>query len=343
MSNRFIVVAVAAACVAAAGTGGYLAMRQNVTPAPVSAAAPAAQPAASPAASPAAPTTAESASKPVQETEGIVGDTTKADPAPAPPEPKQAAPLPKRTDRTARPVTRTARAETHQAPALDRSWPASAAQEPPPPTPPTAAPGTLIPSDGSSLPAGRDAQEPARPVEPEKTFQELVVPAESVVGLQTETPLSSERSRVEDRVEAHVTRDVRVGDRVAIPAGARALGTVSLVERGGKFKERARLGVRFHTIVLADGTRLPISTDMLFRDGEAPGGDASKKIGGGAAVGAILGAIIGGGKGAAIGAAAGGGAGSAAVMAGNRSAATLPSGSPVTVRLLAPVTVTVEK
>jgi len=342
MSNRFIVVAVAAACVAAAGTGGYLAMRQNVTPAPVSAAAPAAPATASPAAPPISPATAESASKPVQETEGIVGDTTKADPAPASSEPKQAAPLPKRADRTARPVTRAARAETRQAPTLDRSWPASAAQEPPPPTPQTAAPGTLIPSDGSSLP-GRDAQEPPRPVEPEKTFQELVVPAESVVGLQTETPLSSERSRVEDRVEAHVTRDVRVGDRVAIPAGARALGTVSLVERGGKFKERARLGVRFHTIVLADGTRLPISTDMLFRDGEAPGGDASKKIGGGAAVGAILGAIIGGGKGAAIGAAAGGGAGSAAVMAGDRSAATLPSGSPVTVRLLAPVTVTVEK
>jgi hypothetical protein len=32
------------------------------------------------------------------------------------------------------------------------------------------------------------------------------------------------------------------------------------VERGGKFKERARLGIRFHTLVLADGTiaRIPL-------------------------------------------------------------------------------------
>ena len=56
------------------------------------------------------------------------------------------------------------------------------------------------------------------------------------------------------KVEARVLRDVRVGNAVAIPAGSRALGSVMLVERGGKFKERARLGIRFHTLVLADGT-----------------------------------------------------------------------------------------
>ena len=83
-----------------------------------------------------------------------------------------------------------------------------------------------------------------------------MIPRDSVIGLQTETHVSSETARVEDRVEARVTRDVKVGDRVAVPAGARALGSVALVERGGKFKERARLGVRFHTLVLADGTRV---------------------------------------------------------------------------------------
>ena len=49
----------------------------------------------------------------------------------------------------------------------------------------------------------------------------------------------------QDRVEARVTRDVRVHDTVAIPAGTRALGSVVSVERGGKFRERARLGIRF--------------------------------------------------------------------------------------------------
>src|SRR5437763_7382659 len=59
-----------------------------------------------------------------------------------------------------------------------------------------------------------------------------------------------------------ISRDVKVGDRVAIPAGSKALGSVMLVERGGKFKERARLGIRFHTLVLADGTRDRKSTRL---------------------------------------------------------------------------------
>jgi type IV secretory pathway VirB10-like protein len=187
-------------------------------------------------------------------------------------------------------------------------------------------------------------QEAPRPPEiPQKTFEELVVAADSVIGLQAETTVTSERARVEDRVEARVTRDVRVHDMVAIPAGSRALGSVVSVERGGKFKERARLGIRFNTLVLADGTRMPISTDTIYREGDAPGKDSTSKMTGAAVGGAILGAIIGGGKGAAIGGAVGAGAGAGAVMAADRSQATLHSGEPITVRILAPVTVTIEQ
>ena len=181
--------------------------------------------------------------------------------------------------------------------------------------------------------------EPREP--PAKLFQELVVPADSVIGLQIENTISSEHARIEDRVDVRVTRDVRAGDRVAIPAGSRALGSVTFVERGGKFKERARLGIRFHTLVLSDGTRVPISTDTIYRDGEAP--TSAQKIGGGAVAGAILGAIMGGAKGAAIGATAGAGAGTAVTAAGDRSAATLPAGTAVTARILSPVTVTIEE
>jgi hypothetical protein len=173
-------------------------------------------------------------------------------------------------------------------------------------------------------------------------FAEYVVSADSVIGLQIENRLSSETARVEDRVDARVTRDVKAGDHVAIPAGARALGSVMQVERGGKFKERARLGVRFHTLVLADGTRIPISTETIFREGEAPGSSVPSKVGGAAVGGAILGAILGGAKGMAIGAAAGAGAGTAAVAASDRNAAVLAAGTSMTVRILQPITVTAD-
>jgi hypothetical protein len=186
---------------------------------------------------------------------------------------------------------------------------------------------------------------PPPPVkEPEKPkFEEVVVKADSVIGIRLDTPVSSETAKVEDRVNARVSRDVTAEDRLAIPAGARLEGTVTLVERGGKFKERARLGIRFTSLVLADGTRIKIDTETIFRDGDAPSGEATQKIGASTAVGAILGAVIGGKKGAAIGSATGAAGGTAAVMAGGRNAATLAAGTPLTVKLTAPVTVLVER
>jgi outer membrane lipoprotein SlyB len=187
----------------------------------------------------------------------------------------------------------------------------------------------------------RPGLEAARGSIDRENLEELVVAADSVIGLQLEGGLDSERARVEDAVDARVIRDVRVGRVVAIPAGSRALGSVMLVERGGRLKDRARLGIRFHTLVLADGMRLAITTGTIYRYGDAPGDRSAKRIGGGAVAGAILGAIVGGTRGAAVGATAGAGGGTAMVMAGERSAAEFPSGTEVTARILDPVTVVV--
>jgi len=174
-------------------------------------------------------------------------------------------------------------------------------------------------------------------------FQEVVLPAASVMGLEVETAISSERARVEDRVDAKVTRDVMADGHVAIPAGSRVIGSVTLVDRGGKVKQPARLGVRFHTLVLADGREVSLRTEPIYREGESPASDSARKIGGAAVGGAILGAIIGGGKGAVIGGATGAAGGTAVVMAGDRNAATLAPGTVVNVRLAAPATIEVEK
>jgi hypothetical protein len=181
------------------------------------------------------------------------------------------------------------------------------------------------------------------PEPPRKLYDELVIPADSVIGLQVETAVTTERAKVEDQVRARVTRDVKVHEQVAIPAGARAEGSVTLVERGGRLKDQARLGIRFHTIVLADGTRLPINTETIYREGESPARESAAKIGGAAVGGAVLGAIFGGKKGAVIGSTVGAAGGGVAVAASEPNAATLPQGSTVTVRMGSPATVTVER
>jgi hypothetical protein len=241
-------------------------------------------------------------------------------------------------DRPENPVRRS----PAQPPARER--PTTPAAAPSPQVAPTAERGGGDPAAAISpvqLPEPARVPEPAAPRQPE--FEEVVLPASSVVGLQVDTPLSSERTRIEDRVDARVTRDVSVGGRLAIPAGSRVIGSVTLVDRGGKLKDRARLGVRFHTLVLANGREVPLRTEAIYREGDSPANESARKIGGAAIGGAILGAIMGGGKGAVLGGATGAAGGSAVVMTGDRNAATLPAGTVVTVRLTAPATIEVEK
>jgi hypothetical protein len=329
----FALAALGFTCVAAAAGGGYLATRQNA----------AAQPAAAATIATPAPA-ADAAKAAVSETEAIVGDVKPAEVAP--PRAASERPVPPRASSPRPAPARRAKPSSSRASSQPASaWPVSVpsgfpsettAPQPQPPSEPAAA----NVSDNTTVEAVR-APEP--PPVPEKEFGELVVTANSVIGLQLDGTITSDRASVEDRVEARVVRDVRVGNEVAVPAGARALGSVTLVERGGKFKDRARLGIRFHTLVLADGTRLPMTSETIYRNGDGPGNASAAKIGGGAVAGAILGAIIGGAKGAAIGAGAGAGGGTAAVMAGDAKAATFPSGAEVTARILSPVTVTVER
>lgn len=242
-------------------------------------------------------------------------------------------------------------ASTERRAARPRTPVAVAPERPTSPAPSSSAgvPVASIPADPPVAPAIEPVESttvenvPAVPEPPKRMFEDLVVSADSVIGLQIETAVSSERAKVEDPVKARVTRDVKVGERVAIPAGSHAEGSVTLVEKGGRLKDRARLGIRFHSIVLSDGTRLAVNTETIYRDGESPARESATKIGASAIGGAVLGAVLGGKKGAAIGGAVGAAGGSAAVMASEPNAATVAAGSTVTVRMSAPVTVTVEK
>ena len=300
------------ACVAAGAGGAYMATR---TAAPEAIAAPQETAA-----------VADAGTGPVDHSDAVLPETVDT-PAPVAVAPPRNQPAPRPVARSNRPAAAPAEQPVRQA-----SIPAPIA--PVVEERPVAAP--IEPPRIADNQASRDV-EPAGPV-----YDELVVAADSVIGLEIESSLTSERARLEDQVAARVTRDVRVGDRVAIPAGSRAIGEVTVVERGGRLRDRARLGVRFTSIVLADGTRLPIETETIYREGDAPTGESAAKIGGGAIGGAIIGGILGGGKGAIIGGSAGAGAGTAAVLAGGRNPAALASGAPITVRLLRPATVTVE-
>jgi len=231
----------------------------------------------------------------------------------------------------------------------DEPAPAAPAREPERAEP--AAPEPAIQDDAPAEPA--ISALPELPVEPEPTvlagalpeaeFEELIVGADSVIGLRLSTTVSSETARVEDEVEARVSRDVLVGGHVAVPAGAVAIGSVTMVDQGGRLRDPARLTVRFHTLRLPDGTSVEIDSDPIYREGDAPGGESAATIGGSAIGGAIIGGLLGGARGAIIGGTAGAGAGTAAAMATGNDPAVIASGAQVTIRLVRPFSVVVER
>jgi len=347
--NKLVFAGLSVGCLAAAAGGSYLAVRQNQAPVASERATDTPASLASPG-SPASPA--------VTESEGVITpDVTK--PAPSIAEPvSPSRPAPRVVNRQ----TRQADARSSERPS--RSTPADVGdasvssrpgQATEPAAPSAAANGGTMwetrPSVTPSTPEYRDPDPPAlseRPREsngppPAPEYVDLTVPSDAVLGLQIERTVTSELARIEDRVEARVTRDVRVADRIAIPAGSTVRGSVTEVDRGGRVKGKSRLAIRFHTIVLADGSQLALKTDPVVREGQSPGGESAAKVGGAAIGGAILGAILGGGKGAAIGGAVGAAGGTAAAMSNDRNPATLSAGTTVTVRMQAPVTVTVQK
>jgi len=332
--NKLVFAGLSIGCLAAAAGGSYLAVRQNQTSGALSSTG-----AAGAVAEPAAATKPDA---PVTESEGVIAPegVRPADPV------RQASAVSSKPANSRLAGAPTRRPSTpfdaRDAGLVSRSG--QTPESPAPPAAPTASGGTMWESRPSVQPSVPELVEPeATPPPPVLEFVDVTVPSDAVLGLQIERTVSSELARVEDKVDARVTRDVRVDNRIAIPAGSTVRGSVIEVDKGGRVKGKARLAIRFHTIVLADGTQLTLKSDPVVREGQSPAGQSAAKVGGAAIGGAILGAILGGGKGAATGAAVGAGAGTAAAMSNDRNPATLSAGTTVTVRMQAPVTVTVQK
>jgi hypothetical protein len=146
----------------------------------------------------------------------------------------------------------------------------------------------------------------------------IVVKAGKEIVITADQSVSSKTSNSGDHFEASLAEPVVVGDKVVIPKGAKATGTVTDAKSAGKFKGNAAITVTLSS-VRVNGQQYELRTTEVTESGKGRGKRTAEGAGGGAVVGALIGALAGGGKGAAIGAGAGAGAGVAGTaLTGNR-------------------------
>lgn len=164
----------------------------------------------------------------------------------------------------------------------------------------------------------------------------LVIPAGTHISIRTDVALGSKISQDGDTFTATVARPIVVDGQTAIPAGARASGTVVDAKPLGRFKGGAHLELRLETVRVNGGV-YQIHSNGLERAEAGKGKRTAGFIGGGAGLGALIGGIAGGGKGALIGGLVGGGAGTAGAGLTGKKDIYIPAESTLTFRLTSPV------
>ena len=303
---------------------------------PAQPAAPAAEQ--QPAAQPATPTPAAAAAP---EVSAPASAAPAAEPAPLKEEPL---PVRKRVPpHRARPVV----AARSEPPRQERPAPVPAPVEAPKETAPAAEPAAQAAAE-SAAPPPAVADSPARP-EPEHTTPPPLPPPEPnrvtlnaglLIPVRLVDGLSTERNKPGDPFIGTLDKELVADGFVIAERGARVEGRVVSSDPGGKTRGVAALAIELTRLHTSDGQNIAIQTESFERRAEPNHQADVAKIGGGAAVGAIIGAIAGGGKGAAIGAGAGGAAGAGGVLLTRGKPATLPSETRLSLRLRAPVTIT---
>ena len=169
-----------------------------------------------------------------------------------------------------------------------------------------AAPASSMAEPTPAPAAAPPAAAPAPPPAPQPVT--VTVPANTIVTVRTIDSIDSKTNQAGQMFKASLDAPIVVDNKVIVPAGADVYVELVDAKSAGRVTGRSELGLELVSIAFQGKTYAVVSSDVK-QSGTSRGKQSAERIGGGAALGALIGAVAGGGKGAAIGAAVGGGAG----------------------------------
>lgn len=150
------------------------------------------------------------------------------------------------------------------------------------------------------------------------------IPAGTAIEVRIVESLTSEKAQVGDFFHATLTQPLVADSRELYPKGADVVGRVIEAHASGRLSDPGVLALEI-TEISYSGRSTPVRVEPYTLRGESHTKSNAGKIGGGAALGAVIGAIAGGGKGAAVGTVVGAGAGTGVAAASGKKEATIES------------------
>ncbi|HEY4907386.1 MAG TPA: hypothetical protein VIH74_08030 [Candidatus Acidoferrum sp.] len=198
---------------------------------------------------------------------------------------------------------------------------------PPPPPPPAAAPA----------PQPQAAVAPAQAA-PVHAGSQIVIPAGQNLLIRMIDGVDSKTNNVGDIFHASLETDLNVNGTLVARKGTDVYGRLANAKGAGRLAGSSELMLELTRMVI-NGQDYPVVSSDYTLKGKGRGSNTAEKVGGGAALGAIIGAIAGGGRGAAIGAGAGSAAGAGVQVLTRGQQVKIPSETLLEFRLQQPVTV----
>lgn len=175
---------------------------------------------------------------------------------------------------------------------------------------------------------------PAYGLPPEVTLQ-----PGTFVTIRTNQPLSSDHNQQGDTFTGTLAQPVVADGIVVAQRGETVYGVVAEAKKA-RNGDSSRLGLELTSLTLADGTQVPVRSQLVARQGSTtPVGAQAGTVAGTTAVGAAVGAAADWGRGAAIGAGVGAAAGVIGVLLTRNHPTEIYPETPLTFRVEAPVAI----
>jgi hypothetical protein len=173
------------------------------------------------------------------------------------------------------------------------------------------------PIQQSGPPADPQLGQPAAPPRDRPTYglpREVTLQPGTFVTVRTNQPLSSDHNQPGDTFSGTLVQPVVVDGVVVAQRGETVYGRVAETQKAHSGNS-SRLGLELTSLTLADGTQVPVRTQLVSRQGSTtPAGEQVGTVATTTAIGAAVGAAADWGRGAAIGAGAGAAAGLVGVL-----------------------------